>query len=96
MDENAMEFHTYLPVQLDATCNGFQHMALLSNEDTLFKELNLVSRKSNKKELSDLPPSDFYNFLLHKIVIEFKNKLDVNETIDSKTKGSYERLYNFI
>ena len=46
-------------------------MALLSNEDTLFKELNLVSNTTGKaktKEISNLTPSDFYNFLLHKLI----------------------------
>lgn len=96
LDENAMEFNTYLPVQLDATCNGFQHMALLSNEETLFKELNLVNTSSKDKASYDLPPSDFYNFLLHKLVSVFKNKVHLNEPIDTKNGGSYERLHNFI
>ena len=91
-NENVMEFHTYLPIQLDATCNGFQHMALLSNETTLFKELNLtVSNKSK-----DSVPNDFYSFLLHKLVNIFSFKLEHNEVIDKKTDGNYERLNSFI
>jgi DNA-directed RNA polymerase len=88
-DENLMEFETYLPIQLDATCNGFQHMALLSNEDTLFKELNLVSNKNDK-------PNDFYNFLVHKLKDLFDKKILEGEFIDNKTNGSYERLSKFI
>lgn len=91
-----MEFYTYLPVQLDATCNGFQHMALLSNEQTLFKKLNLVSPNTKNKLIDDLPPSDFYSFLLHRLVNVFKNKLDENDINDSEDKGSYERLHQFI
>jgi len=53
MDENSLEFYTYLPVQLDATCNGFQHMALLSNEDTLFKELNIETSKKTSSNRYD-------------------------------------------
>jgi DNA-directed RNA polymerase len=84
-----MVFETYLPIQLDATCNGFQHMALLSNEEMLFKELNLISNKGDK-------PNDFYNFLVHKLRDLFDKKVQEKELIDSKTSGSYERLNNFL
>ena len=96
-NENSLDFHTYLPIQLDATCNGFQYMALLSNEETLFKELNIITNKKGKtKEISCIPPNDFYNFLLHKLMTLFKNKMDKGEIIENKSNGSYERLSNFI
>lgn len=103
LDETPTEFHTYLPIQLDATCNGFQHMALLSDKDTLFKELNLIScsKQSNgKSNNNSKAPNDFYNFLLHKLINLFKSKVANGELIDNrgkgKTKGSYERLNNFV
>ena len=90
IDENQMEFKTYLPVQLDATCNGFQHMALLSNEETLFKELNLTGGKYNQ------PPKDFYNFLLDKFLTACRLKIDQDILTDSESNGSYQRLLKFV
>lgn len=89
INEALMEFETYLPIQLDATCNGFQHMALLSNEKTLFKELNLVKNKKNS-------PKDFYNFLLHRLIKICSDKVSIGELIDKSSKGSYESLSNFV
>ena len=43
INETVEIFNTYLPIQLDATCIRFIHMALLSDESSLFKELNLKS-----------------------------------------------------
>jgi DNA-directed RNA polymerase len=54
-------FKSYLPIQLDASCNGFQHLSLLSEEVELFEQLNLS--ESNK----DSDPKDFYAFMLDKI-----------------------------
>lgn len=104
-NENQMEFKTYLPIQLDATCNGFQDMAFLSNENELFKELNLVSDSSKVKDKDNILPGDFYNFLLHKLTTYFKCKVDSGILYDDKAKvknksekekGSFERLQKFI
>ena len=92
VDDSKVKFKTYLPVQLDATCNGFQHMALLSNESTLFEELNL---KSNSDE-TGRNPKDFYSFLLHKITNLFQSKVDSGEFDDKETGGSYLRLSEFV
>jgi DNA-directed RNA polymerase len=100
-DENSYEFHTYLPIQLDATCNGFQHLALLSNEDTLFKELNLIVDGSNT-------PNDFYNFLVHKLDIVFDKKIEEGSrnseyqsssspcSLSEDKYNSYVRLKTFV
>lgn len=79
-------FNTHLPIQLDATCNGFHYLALLSNEDTLFRELNLVSKPKPKgadADTSTIQPHDFYNFLLLKLIKLFEVKLYSSKLDDS-------------
>lgn len=51
-------FNTHLPIQLDATCNGFQYLILLSGETNLRKQLNLTKSSYSNK------PGDFYSYIL--------------------------------
>jgi len=59
-----------LPIQLDASCNGFQHLTLLVDDLALAKELNL-----NYYSWEDIP-KDFYIFIGLKVQNYFFNKLE--------------------
>ena len=59
---NEDKFYTYLPIQLDATCNGYQHLALLTKDNKNLYKLNLNAADGNTV------PSDFYNSILVKVV----------------------------
>lgn len=84
-------FKPYLPIQLDATCNGFQHLSMLSNESKMFKELNLF--KSTKDE----DPKYFYNYILHLLTKKIKEILDQESSTRSKNDlDSHVRLSKFI
>ena len=60
-DHDATNFKTHLPIQLDATCNGYQHISLLTRQKEVFKPLNLKSSTHNDN------PEDFYGYLLIEI-----------------------------
>ena len=80
-------FVTHLPIQLDATCNGFQHISMLGIDEILLPELNI--KKASNYDV----PDDFYSF----IAILIKGKLYelINDLNLPKTdKIRYERLYN--
>lgn len=97
-NEDSREFKTYLPIQLDATCNGFQHLALLSNENSLFNVLNLTN---NSKVGDELEPNDFYNFLMFKLKNFINQELSIedsdlqNQKNKDDLKASYIRINKF-
>lgn len=83
-NENYSTFHTYLPIQLDGTCNGFQHLALLSDEVDVFEELNLT-----EGSIYD-DPRDLYSFLLNKLKTQLNKRL--LDTTDEDERNCIQRL----
>lgn len=81
-------FDTYLPIQMDATCNGFQHLSLLSLDSNLSKELNL------SESTWDDVPKDFYTFLVVCFIDYLKTELSENNNLTSEESESYNRLIN--
>lgn len=67
-NEFMLEFKPNLPIQLDGTCNGFQHLALSSNETSIFDKLNLGSSNKSKD------PLDFYSHIVEILTIHLEYK----------------------
>ena len=104
LSSNETFYITHFPIQLDATCNGYQHLSLLTGDDPLAGQLNLISGDKNTI------PKDFYSFVGIKIndylkqklsdaknkVLKFNNNLQSAENEEYqeiiKNIGSYERL----
>ena len=63
LEGTSQEFNTYLPIQLDGRCNGYQHLTLLANEVDLLESLNLDD-KTNKND-----PDDFYKDIIQRSVM---------------------------
>jgi hypothetical protein len=60
-NKDQVVFYTYLPTRLDASCNGYQHLVLLTKENKLLNKLNL------DKSTHDDDPNDFYTYIFEKI-----------------------------
>lgn len=84
-DINSVRFLSYLPIQLDASCNGYQHLALLTKESRLFNKLNL-----DMSTFED-DPDDFYTYILYKTEDYIDSKIDLlskqNELSDKDKKS---------
>ena len=75
-DGETSHFNTYLPIQLDASCNGYQHISMLVQDIDLAKHLNLTL--SDKSDV----PNDFYTLIsgyLTEYFTNVLNKLDLSK-----------------
>lgn len=88
MEENSPKFITYLPIQLDATCNGFQHIAMLAMDHKLISKVNI------KNSTADDRPEDFYTIISNLIYGYLEKILKDNNKDSLANYDSYERLYN--
>lgn len=66
---NDTYYISYFPIQLDATCNGYQHLSLLTGDEPLAGHLNLISGNENSI------PADFYSFVAIKLNDYLNKKL---------------------
>ena len=82
-------FISHLPIQFDASCNGFQHLTFLIDDIKLSKELNLTPSNWSDK------PKDFYSIIGLKIQLYFYQQLnDKNVNLSKEDKLSYIKLAN--
>jgi DNA-directed RNA polymerase len=81
---------TQLPIQLDATCNGYQHLSMLSRDNDLGKDLNLMTSKK------DDVPQDFYGLFIRKITNKLQEAVNKSNIEDlSSDIEAYKRIINF-
>ena len=86
LDNDRTVFYTYLPIQLDASCNGYQHLALLTKETKLFDKLNLdISTHEDA-------PDDFYKYILEKTNDYIAEQIDILSNIKNKSDKQIKRL----
>ena len=91
-DNESKVFYTYLPIQLDASCNGYQHLTLLTREKKLFDVLNLATSSH------DDDPDDFYTYILDITRSYMKLQKRLLSSVENKSKkdlnliASYSRL----
>jgi DNA-directed RNA polymerase len=84
---NDSDFISQLPIQLDATCNGFQHLTFLIDDTNLSADLNLSNSNWSYK------PKDFYNIIALKIQLFFYQTLnDKNVELSEEDRLSYQKL----
>jgi hypothetical protein len=70
--EDPENFITHLPIQLDATCNGLQHLSVMSANSKLAQLVNLLPNSEDQN------PFDLYSVVLAEIEKKVKKIIDEN------------------
>ena len=73
-NDNPNEFITYIPIQLDGTCNGLQHYSALLRDEIAGKSVNLIN---------STVPNDIYSTVAEKLK-EKLNELSSDSNINNK------------
>ena len=79
---------SHFPIQLDATCNGYQHLSLITGDEPLASQLNLISGDK------DTIPNDFYSFVAIKINDYLKFKLSEDKKLEKSYLDNKEDQYS--
>ena len=86
-DVSQSSFKTYLPIQLDASCNGYQHISLLTRATEIFEQLNTLPTTKNDK------PNYFYLYLLVNVFDRLRTLIDTNTFLNNEDRESGYRLF---
>ncbi|MCD7779627.1 MAG: hypothetical protein LUH05_03015 [Candidatus Gastranaerophilales bacterium] len=84
-NNNSDEFISYIPVQLDGTCNGLQHYSALLRDETAGQAVNLTD---NEK------PSDIYQIVADKLKKKLQDIKVINKNRDTKEYNLATRWLN--
>ena len=79
LSSNDNFYISYFPIQLDATCNGYQHLSLLTGDEPLAGKLNLISGDNDEM------PEDFYSF----IGLKINDYLEIRKIDENNNKKNY-------
>jgi hypothetical protein len=77
-------FYSNLPIQLDASCNGYQHLSLLTRDKVLADLVNL--KEANPSDI----PDDFYTFISFQFKDYFLDK--IKELSSQEKKSDKEKV----
>jgi DNA-directed RNA polymerase len=87
--ENKSTFLSHLPVQIDCTCSGLQHLAALLRDTKLAKRVNLSLVKTETSTPKDLYSSAAKG--IQKLIAQSKTASDALKQIEI-TRGMVKRI----